>query len=293
MALLFQLYRVLVPKPIRTKILLASLAKKIPAFHSSSEGFTTDTERQVVIDYINRRGVQIFPYDFTDKYTHSSIDVFEDSSCGLKYVMMDNKRLYFKRRWSVKRIRKSFHDLSLEQDLKSPHRYLSTNFTVSSSDVLADFGAAEGNFSLSVIEKIKKVYLFESDPEWIEALEMTFLPWKDKVEIVPRFVSDVNDEKHCSGDVFFAGKELTFMKIDVDGGERKLLRGFADTINSASRMQIALCTYHQHDDEKDFSSMLSAKGYAVSPSCGYMIFYYDKKLKAPYLRRSLIRATKG
>ena len=293
MSLLFQLYRLLVPKPIRTKILLTSLAKKIPAFHTGSAGFATDTERQGVIDYITRRGVQIFPYDFTDKYNPSSIEVFENPSCGLKYVMMDNKRLYFKRRWSMKRIRKSFHDLSLEQDLESPHRYLSTDFTVSSSDVLADFGAAEGNFSLSVIEKIKKVYLFESDPEWIEALEITFLPWKDKVEIVPRFVSDINDEKHCSGDVFFAGKELTFMKIDVDGGERKLLRGFADTVSSASRMQIALCTYHQHEDEKEFSSMLSAKGYAVSPSGGYMIFYYDKKLKAPYLRRSLIRATKG
>lgn len=293
MSLLFQLYRVLVPKPIRTKILLASLGKKIPAFHSSSAGFATDKERQEVIDYISRRGVQIFPYDFTDKYSHSSIEVFEDPACGLKYVLMDEKRLYFKRRWSAKRIKKSFHDLSLEQDPKSPHRYLSNDFTVSPSDVLADFGAAEGNFSLSVIEKIKKVYLFESDPEWIEALEMTFLPWKDKVEIVPRFVSDINDEKHCSGDVYFAGKELTFMKIDVDGGERELLRGFNDTIQNASRMQIALCTYHQHEDEKEFSAMLSAQGYAVSPSSGYMIFYYDKKLKAPYLRRSLIRATKG
>jgi len=293
MSLLFQLYRVLVPKPIRTKILLASLAKKIPAFHSNSPGFATDTERQEVIDYINRRGVQIFPYDFTDKYSPSSIEVLEDSSCGLKYVMMDNKRLYFKRRWSAQRIRKSFHDLSLEQDPESPHRYLSEEFTVSPSDVMADFGAAEGNFSLSVIEKIKKVYLFESDPEWIEALEMTFLPWREKVEIVPRFVSDINDEKHCSGDVFFAERELTFMKIDVDGGERKLLSGFADTINKASKMQIALCTYHQHEDEKEFSSMLLGQGYAVAPSKGYMIFYYDKKLKAPYLRRSLIRATKG
>jgi len=293
MSLLFQLYRVLVPKPIRTKILLASLAKKIPAFHADSPGFATDTERQEVIDYINRRGVQIFPYDFTDKYSYSTIEVLEDASCGLKYVVMDNKRLYFKRRWSTQRIRKSFHDLSLEQDPESPHRYLSEEFTVSSSDVMADFGAAEGNFSLSVIEKIKKVYLFESDPEWIEALEMTFLPWREKVEIVPRFVSDINDEKHCSGDVFFAEKELTFMKIDVDGGERKLLSGFADTINKASRMKIALCTYHQHEDETAFSSMLLGQGYAVTPSKGYMIFYYDKKLKAPYLRRSLIRATKG
>lgn len=293
MSLLFQLYRVLVPKPIRTKILLASLAKKIPAFHIGNAGFASDMERQEVIDYIKRRGVQIFPYDFTDKYSASSIEVFEDPTCGLKYVMMDNKRLYFKRRWSAQRIRKSFHDLSLEQDPKSPHRYLSDNFTVSSSDVLADFGAAEGNFSLSVIEKIKKVYLFESDPEWIEALEMTFSPWKEKVEIVPRFVSDVDDEKHCSGDVFFAGKELSFMKIDVDGGERKLLRGFANTINNSSGMKIALCTYHQHDDEREFSSMLSVQGYSTSPSRGYMIFYYDKKLKAPYLRRSLIRAVKS
>lgn len=293
MSLLFQLYRVLVPKPIRTKILLASLAKKIPAFHEKSEGFCTDPERQEVIDFINRRGVQIFPYDFTDKYSASSIEVFEDPSCGLKYVMMDNKRLYFKRRWSAQRIRKSFHDLSLEQDQQSPHRYLSEDFNVSASDVLADFGAAEGNFSLSVIEKIKKAYLFESDPEWIEALQMTFFPWKEKIEIVPRFVSDMDDEKHCSGDVFFAGKELSFMKIDVDGGERKLLRGFANTINQASRMMIALCTYHQHEDEKEFNTMLSAQGYEVKPSRGYMIFYYDKKLKAPYIRRSLIRATKG
>jgi hypothetical protein len=293
MSLLFQLYRAFVPKPIRTKILLASLAKKIPAFHTDSAGFATDAERQAVIDYINRRGVQIFPYDFTDKYSPSSIEVLEDASCGLKYVMMDNKRLYFKRRWSAQRIRKSFHDLSLEQDQDSPHRYLSEEFTVSTSDVMADFGAAEGNFSLSVIDKIKKVYLFESDPEWIEALEMTFLPWKDKVEIVPLFVSDINDEKHCSGDVFFADKELTFMKIDVDGGEQKLLSGFADTIKNSSKMQIALCTYHQHEDETAFSSMLWGQGYAVTPSKGYMIFYYDKKLKAPYLRRSLIRATKG
>jgi hypothetical protein len=281
------------PNHVRTKILLSSLAKKIPAFHEKSEGFSTDLERRAVIDFINRRGVQIFPYDFTDKYSASSIEVFEDPSCGLKYVMMDSKRLYFKRRWSAQRIRKSFHDLSLEQDQESPHRYLSEDFNVSASDVLADFGAAEGNFSLSVIEKIKKVYLFESDPEWIEALQMTFLPWKEKVEIVPRFVSDINDEKHCTGDVFFAGKELSFMKIDVDGGERKLLRGFTNTINSANRMRIALCTYHQHEDEKEFSALLSAQAYEVKPSKGYMIFYYDKKLKAPYIRRSLIRATKG
>jgi len=30
----------------------------------------------------------------------------------------------------------------------------------------------------------------------------------------------------------------------------------------------------------------------VTPSKGYMINYYDKKLKAPWLRRGLIRAVR-
>jgi hypothetical protein len=218
--------------------------------------------------------------------------VFHDSEHGMHYVLLEGKRLYFKKKWSVNRIKKSFHDLTLEQDEKSPHRYLSTDFDLGENDVLADFGAAEGNFTLAVIDRIKKAYLFEYDPEWIEALRLTFQPWQDKVEIVPKFVSDKNDEKHCSGDVFFKDKAISFLKIDVDGGERGLLRGFEQTIDAASNMKIALCTYHQHDDEREFTAWLQQKNYQVKPSRGYMIFHYDKKLKAPYIRRALIRATK-
>ena len=57
-------------------------------------------------------------------------------------------------------------------------------------------------------------------------------------------------------------------------------------------MRIALCTYHQHTDQLDFTELLEKDGYNVTPSPGYMIFYYDKKLRAPYLRRALIRAVK-
>ena len=157
---------------------------------------------------------------------------------------------------------------------------------------MVDFGAAEGNFSLSMIEKVKKIYLFEADQEWNEALQKTFEPWKDKVEIIPKFVSDKDDDRHCSGDVFFEEIDVTFFKIDVDGGERGLLSGMKKTITDKKGLKIALCTYHQHDDENEFTKMLTDAGYDVVPSNGYMIFYYDKKLKAPYLRRSLIRAVK-
>lgn len=293
MSFLFQIYRLVVPKPIRTKILLNKLRKKIPAFHESDPSFMDDPERKEVVEFIKIHGVQVFPYSFIDKYLETDINVFVDKESGMKYVLMDGKRLFFKRRWSVSRIRRSFHDLSLEQDERSPHRYLSAEFDVSTSDVIADVGAAEGNFSLSVIEKVKKVYLFESDPEWIEALEKTFEPWRSKVEIIPKYISNKNDQRNCTGDVFFSERELTFLKIDVDGGERNLLQGFENILSKRANLKLALCTYHQHHDEHDFSKLLREKGFFVKPSYGYMIFHYDKKLKPPYLRRALLRAVKA
>ena len=293
MSIAFQLYRIFVPKPIRTKILLSKLKKEIPAYHIPSAGYAQDVERNEVVDFVQKNGVQIFPYAFTDNYDKDDIEVFHDETSGLKFVLMEGKRLYFKRKWSVERIKKSFHDLTLEQDEMSPHRYLSDSFGVQENDVVADFGAAEGNFTLSIIERINKAYLFEYDPEWIEALKLTFQPWKDKVEIVPKFVSDKNDAKHCSGDVFFHGKEISFLKIDVDGGERGLLKGFEKTLQQSPNMKIALCTYHQHNDEQEFTALLENMNYNVTPSRGYMIFHYDKKLKAPFIRRALIRAKKN
>ena len=293
MSFLFQLYRIVVPKPIRKKILLNTLRRKIPALHESDPTFLNDHERKEVIEFVKKNGVEVFPYSFTEQYVESDIDVFLDKESGMRYVLMDGKRLYFKRRWSAARIRRSFHDLSLEQDVKSPHRYLSEDFNLKEGDVLADIGAAEGNFSLSVIEAVKKVYLFESDPEWIEALNKTFEPWCDKVEIIPKFISDKNDGRNYTGDYFFSDRELNFLKIDVDGGERKLLKGFKEILSQRPNLKIALCTYHQHDDEIEFSALLRNNGFSVTPSKGYMIFYYDKKLKEPYLRRALLRAVKS
>jgi hypothetical protein len=292
MGFLFQVYRIVVPKPIRTSILLKQLRKKISAYFSSFSSIQLNEDQKEVVRFVEENGVKIFPYHFTKKYDLSTIEVFEDASVGLKYVLQDGKKLYFKRRWSVARIRKSFHDLSLEQDADSPHRYLTTDFNLGEQDVLADFGAAEGNFSLAVVERVKKIYLFEADQEWIEALNCTFAPWKDKIEIIPKFISDSNDHKNCSGDVFFHDKEISFMKIDVDGGERSLLKGFEEIIKNRSSLKIALCTYHQHNDENEFTALLEGAGFEVTPSKGYMIFYYDKKLKEPYLRRALIRGVK-
>jgi hypothetical protein len=272
-------------------LLLSALRKQIPAVLTQPP-FTDNLEAQQVVEFVRTKGVVIFPYPFTSKYKKGDIVVYTDDQNGMKYVLMEGKRLYFKRKWSADRIRRSFHDLTLEQDEASPHRYLTSSFNLSKADVVADFGAAEGNFALAVIEKVSRIYLFECDPDWIEALQCTFAPWKDKVEIIPKFVSDRNDERHCSGDVFFKDKEVTFLKIDVDGGERPLLKGFKQILHNRTNLKIALCTYHQHQDESEFTGLLETSGFKVSPSMGYMIFYYDKKLKSPYIRRALIRGIK-
>ena len=57
-------------------------------------------------------------------------------------------------------------------------------------------------------------------------------------------------------------------------------------------MKIALCTYHSNSDFKKYSEILKNYDYKISNSKGYMIFYWDKKLNYPFLRRGVIRAEK-
>jgi precorrin-6B methylase 2 len=289
---LFPVYRVLVPKPLRTVILKKSLRKKILRHFATLPD--TNEEQKEILRYLENNEVSIFPYPFHDDYLPENIEVFYDDSRKMRYVLQDGKRLYFKKRWTVKKIRKSYCDLMREQDLNSPHRYLTNSFTVEKGDVLADIGAAEGNFSLDVIEKLDKVYLFEYDPEWTEALKATFEPWAEKVVIINKYVADKDDASHIRFDTFAENhKDVNFLKIDVDGAESVVLNSCNKLFNSGKSLKIALCTYHKNNDETDFTALLKELGFSVTPSRGYMINYYDKKMKAPYLRRGLVRAVKG
>lgn len=290
---LFPIYRILVPKPIRTALLKKTLHKKIPEHYLSLPVNEVNEEQREVLKFIETNEIRIFPYQFHTDYSPDKIEVHYDREKGMRYVLQDGKRLYFKKRWGVNKIKKSYCDLMREQDIDSPHRYLTDSFTIGQNDVLADIGAAEGNFSLAVIEKIRKVYIFEYDQEWIEALRATFAPWPDKIEIINKFVSDKNDKSNIRFDTFFESrKDINFLKIDVDGAESIVLNSCDEVFKTPLPFKIALCTYHKNDDEKVFTSLLKNYGFTVTPSKGYMINYYDKKLKASYLRRGLIRAVR-
>ncbi|SMG50504.1 methyltransferase, FkbM family [Marivirga sericea] len=288
-----KLFRKLVPKFIRRPIEKNKLKSTVLNYYNSNEEEFIDQEKSNALEYLKETGFSVFPYPFQEKYKRSDIEVYADPSNQLKYIVTEGKRLYFKRKSSKRGVRRNYNFLKIEQDQNSPHRYLTSEFDIKENVILVDVGAAEGNLALEAIEKVKKVYLFETDERWIEALEATFAPWKEKVVIVNKFVSDVNDAKNVSLDEYFKDKEsFNFLKVDAEGAEGDILKGAEKIIAENKNLKIALCCYHKPYDEDKFKAYLEDRNFEVSFTDGYMIFPEPKTFNPPYLRRGVLRAVK-
>jgi len=287
-----QIYRIIVPKFMRKKIVAKTLRTSVLKYYNNqTQPLSEEVEK--VLGYLRNKSVAMFPYYFQDKYIKEDIEVHDDPDNGLRYVWLDNKRLYFKRRWSKQRIRISFNELMKEQDVESPHCYENETFKLEQGDVLVDIGAAEGNFALCKVEIASRIILFESNKEWMEPLNATFAPWKDKVTIVKKFAGDVTNTTSITLDDYFAaGEKLSFLKIDVEGAESKLLSGCKRILQEQIPLKVAICTYHHQEDEQVLTTILKNSGFETSPSKGFVLLFTDRKLKAPYLRRGLVRAIK-
>lgn len=285
-----QFYRIVVPKYFRTKIIEAQLPKSILKYYTTHPDKSNE-EIEIALNYLRRKPLAVFPYDFQDEYLSEKIEVFRDPENRLPYVLHEGKKLYFKKRWGTKKVQHLYNLLSKEQDVRSPHRYLTNEFTFDQGEILIDAGVAEGNFALSMVEKASKLILLEADREWMEPLRATFAPWKDKVLIVNKYVDDYTDSTHTKlDDVLTPDETPVFLKIDVEGAESRLLQGSEKLLDGQEKMKIAICTYHKQNDEIKFSQLLNQLGFHYKTSDGYMLFFYDKKMEAPYFRRGLIRA---
>ncbi len=254
-----------------------------------------EKETEAAIAYLKNHSLSNFYGDFQEKYRADSVQVYSDSETGLKYIVENNKRLYLKKSHNKRTAQLIYNQLRIEQDSQSPHCYTDKTFVVTDKTILADVGCAEGYFSFQHIETVKKVYLFEQDPEWIEALEATFKPWKEKVVIVRKFVSDKIGENEIMLDTFFENRSNrpNFYKIDVEGAEESVLKGMKSLLQKPP-LQIALCTYHNGEDFEKFSDFFSKNDISFYRNPGLMIFAHDlKNLQPPYFRTCLIKATKN
>jgi hypothetical protein len=83
---LFQIYRILVPKPIRSRFLKKNLRKKILSYYSSLPENDINDEQREVLKYLENNPVTIFPYPFSARYSPEKIEVLFDPLNSMPYV---------------------------------------------------------------------------------------------------------------------------------------------------------------------------------------------------------------
>lgn len=253
-----------------------------------------EPEVKEVIDYIKLKGLHIFNYPFIEKYEELTFDVRFDGKHQLYYVKHYGKKLYLSKKYSTKKqVEDYYKSILLEQDEKSPHRYFVKGFEVEDGDIVIDCGVAEGNFALEIVDKVSKIYLVEADQDWIEALQITFKDYEDKVVIINAFVSSYNEGDYRTLDSLIQEK-VNFIKMDIEGNEWDGLRGAKRIIEDSERIKLAICSYHSDFDHVLIERYMNEMDIVYSYSDGYMWFPWlvRQNYVSTSLNRALVRGTK-
>ena len=219
---------------------------------------------------------------------------------GFPYILHgDGRRLYFPRNVSCGETVAQYKYLMESEGLlrggmrqKSPHCYQDNKFFVEEGDILLDVGCAEALFALDNVERASKVFLFECAKEWHKPLQLTFKPYANKTVFVGKMISNRN----CGKETTIAKAVASylprdghyFVKMDIEGGERAVIKGNADFFKR-NKVKLSCCCYHRQDDAIVIEKMLNEMGYSTRFSDGYMLtpmngIYY------PYFRHGVIYA---
>jgi len=258
-------------------------------------GLSQDQDIQDILTYVaNHPELELPlgmtpPYEWVNEYSSSKVLVEKEDSSGLLYVIINNHRVYFPRNATLENVQDSVSIGLMEQDLRSPHRYVGDGFNVDAGDIGVFIGASDGLFCLSLLDRLSKAYLFEPNEDWHEPLRATFASWGDKVEIVPLAVGSRNDAKQVSLDYFFANRPVPqYIQVDVDGLESDILKSGQRLLKNVTKLRLSLCTYHKRLDFPRFSEWLGNRGFTIAHSPGF----YFLGVRKPFFRRGILYATK-
>jgi len=257
--------------------------------------YMDDTEIKQIIDYLENNDLQVFNYAFVDKYAQLDVEPIFDSQCGMYYVEHQEKKMYFAKYLNTsQKVKNYYRSILIEQDIESPHRYQDDMFHVKEGDVVVDIGVAEGNFSLDVIEKAKKIYMIESEPEWIEALQETFKDYLHKIVLINKFITS-SDEGRCVTLDTVINEPIDFIKMDIEGNEWDALIGAKRVIAQSNSIKCAICSYHREFDEILIKDVLKRYGLECTTTSGYMWFPTLPENKgniSTKLSRGIVRGTR-
>ena len=211
--------------------------------------------------------------------------LFWDDENNMPYIMLNGKRLYYPSNYSnifvVNNEKYVISYRNMEQHEKSPHRYIKGEICIHPNDIVVDAGAREGDFALPYIDIIKKLYLIECDPDWVQALKMTYQPYKDKVVIIPKMLSNMQNQEMTTLDNVLNGEKVNFLKMDIEGAEINALNAAKEALKS-NDIRCAICSYHNSADEKGIIDILEKNAFRCSVSDGYVVYLYD-----PHIYRDL------
>lgn len=243
--------------------------------------------------YLQEHEIDMFNGQVTKIYNREMFDIFLDTQRGLLYSYWMGKKIYLSSDIKSKEGAKEYLcRLCKEQDESSPHSYQLNRLNLNCNDIVIDGGAAEGFFALQIIDKVGKIYLIEGDNKWLEALEYTFEPYRDKVVIVPKWLGKCSDRNTISIDQINKQDRVTLVKLDIEGAESDAIEGGQETFLLAQNMRVIACTYHRTDDADKFQAYFQDKGYKTRFSAGYL-FAEGLEFIKPELRRGVIIALKG
>jgi hypothetical protein len=241
------------------------------------------------LKYLKWHKYASLPYNWTQKYDRMLPEVIYDEANKSFYTVFEGKRMYFPKRFTETEVIYAVRSILKEQDPQSPHLYLPDEFQIETDSIVIDSGVAEGNFALKAIDKAKRLYLVECDKEWIEALMLTFSPWKEKVVFVEKYMSDNESDTTVSIDslVFPETGENYFIKMDIEGFEKKALAGMKRLVESGCHIKIDVCTYHHPDDFNEIKKIMKSYGFFYQIPEGYILYFQPGE--EPSFRKALIR----
>lgn len=260
--------------------------------------FSADYEIQSILGYWKNNELSVFNQSCQHNEHGFDGHVEWDKDVNMPYVIFFGKRMYLPR--DCKYIQESSYggelvagDLMSEQALDSPHLYLDEQTNVKAGDVILDAGVCEGNFALRFVDIASKIYLVECNEEWMEALRLTFEPWKDKVIFCDKFLAGTSGNKKITIDRLIDGGKLDFIKMDIEGAEVEALLGARKAFEN-NNIRASICAYHRENDEAYIRWILEKYGYETYTNNKYMVFGHDPDIySAADFRHGIVHAYKA